>query len=297
MNKYDFDFKDIVDSAQDVVIVTKAECIGEPGPEIVYVNQAFTDLTGYSAKEAIGRNPRMLQSIETDRATRQKIRQALEKKEPVRAIIRNFTKQAVPYWLDLSVMPLRNGQGVVTHFAAIERDVTEQKLHEHKLDKLSLTDSLTSVLNRRGFENELEKEYSRFVRSGEPYSVLMLDIDHFKSVNDRWGHVTGDAVLKHFALSSKNSLRRHDSFARYGGEEFCAILPSAKVNEALVAAEKLRLIVMQSTSDHDGAAISVTVSIGVAEVAAADASYPAVLHRADQQMYAAKHAGRNCSRG
>ena len=140
MDEFDFDFRSIVDAANDIIIVTRSHPIDPPGPEIVYVNQAFTDLTEYSRKEVLGKTPRLLQSSGTDVEARRMIKRALQKQEPIRTTIRNYSKTGKPYWLDISILPLRNKAGDVTHFVAIERDVTEQKEQEEKLEQLSRTD-------------------------------------------------------------------------------------------------------------------------------------------------------------
>ena len=107
----EFDFSEIVQNAKDVVIVTKADPIDEPGPEIIYVNQAFSEMTGYSAEEVIGKSPRILQSKDTEIKEKLAIRRALEKKEAVRVTLRNYTKLGKEYWIDLSILPLRDNNG------------------------------------------------------------------------------------------------------------------------------------------------------------------------------------------
>ncbi len=120
-------FANIVENANDVIVVTRATPTFGVGPEIVYVNQAFTDLTGYSADEVIGQTPRLLQGPGTSKETTARIRIALERGEPIRTEILNYTKTGTEYWIDLNIVPLRNGDGELTHFVAIERDLTAQK--------------------------------------------------------------------------------------------------------------------------------------------------------------------------
>ena len=129
----DFDFSAIVQHAKDIVIVTKAYPLNDPGPEIVYVNEAFTEKTGYTPEEVIGKTPRILQKEGTNRNDLDKVRQALEKKESVRVTLRNFSKKGNEYWVDLSILPLPDKNGKVTHFAAIQRDISDYKKLEQDL--------------------------------------------------------------------------------------------------------------------------------------------------------------------
>ncbi len=295
MNELDLNFKDIVENAMDVVIVTSADAINDPGPEIVYVNKAFTQLTGYSKNEAIGQNPRMLQGEKTDANTKREIRIAIENKQPVRVTIKNYSKSGQEYWLDMNILPLKNEQNEVTHFVAIERDVTEQKNYEQELERLSRTDPLTGLLNRRAFNEISENEFSRFKRNNDVYSVLMIDIDLFKQVNDTYGHAVGDLVIQSTAHLCETNRRLYDVLARFGGEEFCLLLPQTTKESAHELAEKIRLTIHQTSIQGGNNSISVSVSIGISESHENDESHCDVINRADDKLYQAKHDGRNCS--
>ena len=131
----DFSIEDVVKFANDIVIITEAHPIDEPGPKIVYVNQAFTDLTGFAPEEVIGKTPRILQGPDSDPETRAEMRAALEKKEPFRTAIVNYSKSGRKYWLDINIIPLKNSRGEITHFAAIERDLTDIKNAEEEIRK------------------------------------------------------------------------------------------------------------------------------------------------------------------
>ena len=128
-----FSLEDVVKLANDIVIVTEAYPLDEPGPKIVYVNKAFTDLTGFAPEEFVGKTPRILQGPDSDPRTRAEIRAALKNKEPVRTVIVNYSKFGRKYWLDLNIIPLKDSNGEVTHFAAIERDLTEIKKTEEEI--------------------------------------------------------------------------------------------------------------------------------------------------------------------
>ena len=176
----------------------------------------------------------------------------------------------------------------------VARDITKRKCAEDELRQLASTDSLTGLPNRRHFIAQLEEELARVQRHDAlRAAVLMLDLDHFKLINDRHGHATGDAVLQHFATLIGEGLRKIDSVGRIGGEEFAIILAGADAAAALSFAERLRLKVEQTPLMQEGRPIPVTVSIGISAMSAADVSADAALIRADQALYRAKQAGRN----
>lgn len=293
MKDLDFSFKDIVELAKDVILVTKAYPIDAPGPEIVYVNKAFTELTGYTKEEIVGQNPRLLQSTGTDESTKRAMRIGLEQQMPTRTTVKNYSKTGEAYWIDVSILPLKNAQGDITHFCAIQRNVTEQKNIEEKLEILSSTDSLTGLLNRRAFDEILKNELLRFKRHNEKYSALMFDIDKFKRINDKYGHPVGDKVIQSVAEACQSALRPQDKFARVGGEEFCILLPDTTKKAAYAVAEKLKDIVSNTSISTANENITVTVSIGVSEVEKTDSEHTALLDRADEKMYQAKNTGRN----
>jgi len=173
------------------------------------------------------------------------------------------------------------------------RDVTEQQRMTEELQRMSQTDPLTGVANRRALIQALEKEYSRVRRHGHHLSVLMLDLDHFKQINDRYGHATGDSVLREFVRIVLPEIRDSDFFARMGGEEFAILLSESSLGSARKLAERLCGAVAAHTFDSPQGAFSVTVSIGVATIGDNDRSADHLLNRADLCLYAAKSEGRN----
>lgn len=289
----DFSFRDIVELAQDVVIVTKATPLEAPGPEIVYVNPAFTRLTGFSATEAVGQNPRILQGKGTSEATCHEIRLALDKKEPIHVAILDYTKDGREYWLDLSIMPLRNAKGELTHFVAIERDVTGQKEMEKRLRELAERDPLTGLYNRRIFFETLDDQWELFQTKHETFSVIEIDIDHFKQFNDQFGHQAGDLVLKHVAGLIQTACRPQDIAARVGGEEFSMLLPGLTAKMALIIAESMRNMVKQASVKYDRHVLQAEISLGISEVMQNDLKDSAILRRADEALYLSKKKGRN----
>jgi diguanylate cyclase len=179
---------------------------------------------------------------------------------------------------------------------AASRQEIEQLQHNLEAVRTeSLTDPLTTLANRKYFDTALAQSIAEALATNEPLSLLMADIDHFKTFNDRFGHLTGDQVLRLVALSVKQSVKNSDIAARYGGEEFVIALPNAGLDAAILIADQIRRAVMtkelmkRSTGERLG---RVTVSIGVAALRPAD-SAPLLMERADRCLYAAKRGGRN----
>lgn len=173
------------------------------------------------------------------------------------------------------------------------RDVTELQRLNEELRQLSRTDPLTGIPNRRVFTELLEEEYSRARRYGHALSVLMLDLDHFKAVNDSYGHAVGDRVIRTFTQTVKPEVRASDCFARMGGEEFALLLPQSDLSSARQLARRLCQAMSAIRFDSSRGEFSVTVSIGVATLSAQDYSAEHLLNRADRCLYAAKSEGRN----
>ncbi|MDP2715471.1 diguanylate cyclase [Rheinheimera sp.] len=176
------------------------------------------------------------------------------------------------------------------------RDVTELQRMTEQLLHMSQTDPLTGIANRRVFMQRLEKEYHRAQRYGHPLSVLMLDLDHFKQINDRHGHASGDTVLKEFVRVVTPEIRASDCFARMGGEEFTVLLPESSLRSARQLAQRLCQAVAALTFDSPQGAFGVTVSIGVAALGDNDSSPEQLINRSDRCLYMAKQQGRNCVR-
>jgi diguanylate cyclase (GGDEF)-like protein len=222
-----------------------------------------------------------------------KIRKALEEKESVRVNLRNFSKKGNEYWVDLSILPLPDKSGNITHFAAIQRDITGYKKLEQDLQILCRTDPLTTAANRRAFNEIISQEFSRFKRSQKEYALVMIDLDHFKSINDQHGHGAGDRVLIEVTERCKDNLRVHDIIARLGGEEFCILLPYTNLEQAQKVAERLRQKIELMPIISDGNRIKVTVSVGISLVLEGDNDGHDAIERADKKLLEAKSLGRN----
>lgn len=283
-------FRQIVDLANDAVVVTEARPLGTPGPRIVYVNQSFTKLTGYAPEEVIGRTPRIFQGENTDLATQARIRAALAGNQSLRESLLNYRRNGSTYWIDLNINPLFDHNGQVKYFVAIERDVTSLMEESIGLRNAAATDALTGLLNRRGFT----EQFQRLRRIASPQNficcAISVDIDHFKRINDSEGHPAGDTVLRMLAQQMLSAFRRDDICARFGGEEFNIILPGLHPDEAYTIAERFRKAIESSLFTPAGK--SVTISLGLASWQSAD-TMNSVLERSDAALYLAKQQGRN----
>ncbi len=183
--------------------------------------------------------------------------------------------------------------GKVKRVTGVNQDVTETRRLEEKLRRLATTDSLTGATNRRHFTSRGEEEIARSKRYETPITMLTLDIDHFKRVNDTYGHPVGDEVLKSLVTICRATLRTTDIFSRMGGEEFSALLPETTLEDAIKTAERLRKAVEASRVMAEDEVIKYTISLGVSELRAADTSLEGLMRRADRALYMAKDAGRN----
>ena len=175
----------------------------------------------------------------------------------------------------------------------ILRDLSAMVMNEIELRRLASVDALTHAFNRRFFLELADRELGRAERHQSPLSILAIDIDHFKSFNDKYGHHVGDLGLTHLVKQCRNVLRAHDLVGRLGGEEFAFLLPHADCQAAKLVADKLRSALSAHPLSVGALALPMTVSIGIAEYRPGTDNLEMLLERADQALYAAKNGGRN----
>ncbi len=214
--------------------------------------------------------------------------------------------QGEEHHFEITASPVKDSQGEV--FAVVEtcRDIMEKttddelvklvkRLNEAQthLKHVAITDELTGLRNRRYIVERLEEEFQRAKRSGRPLSLIMLDIDHFKDINDAYGHLFGDVVLRVIAARIKSSLRKHDLVGRVGGEEFLVLCPDSAIEDTVVVAERVRKIINDEAIGDGVNEVRVALSAGVTMLRASDASSDRVFSRADTALYKAKEEGRN----
>lgn len=285
--------RSLIENTNDIILITDTNPFDQGGPRIVYVNSAFEKLMGYTKDEVMGKSPRILNGTDTDRQTLYRIRKALREAKGIRVEILKYNKQGRERWLDINIVPLTNAEDEVTHFASIERDMTRYKKRERQLVNMALFDSLTGALSRPAFFQHAEKEFGRSQRYNRPLSVMMIDIDHFKKVNDEYGHQAGDNVLQIFSEAMQEEIRSTDFIGRIGGEEFTLLLPDTTLKEASYLAERVRARITKYPYLAGDMLIEVTASLGVAELHKEDKDFNELLQRADEAMYQAKQGGRN----
>ena len=193
-----------------------------------------------------------------------------------------------------TMAPIREEDGSIEKVIITVQDVTESVYLENELKAMSQLDSLTGLYNRRYFDTKLKEELNRCSRSGHDLSLIIIDIDDFKLVNDEFGHQYGDLVLKEIARTCLLITRNCDTLARFGGEEFCVILPDSDIKGATAFAERLRTAVeIMKVKNHEDISKDVTISLGVASMDQDNPDEREILKKADAALYDSKRNGKN----
>ncbi|MDP9108854.1 MAG: EAL domain-containing protein, partial [Pseudomonadota bacterium] len=279
-----------MNASVNAIAITR--CSGSENP-IEYVNPAFERITGYSLQESIGRDPRFMQAGTLDSQERQRIRAELAHRHSVRSVIRNTKKNGEIFWNDLRIDPVTNADGEVTHFVAVISDVTEAKHRERELQHLARHDALTGLANRMLLQDRLEQAIIAAQRKHSSVAVAFLDVDHFKGINDGFGHAAGDLVLKEVAWRLRQCVRESDTVARLGGDEFVVLLcDQAGIEHVTEMVERMRLRIAEPMLVAEQE-LTLGISIGVSLYPQDGESAERLMQSADAAMYHAKTVGRN----
>ncbi|MFT2089827.1 diguanylate cyclase [Paraglaciecola sp. 2405UD69-4] len=213
---------------------------------------------------------------------------------------RPITSQSEYMFQNITIFPLASLTGQVEQICLVIYDVTDEAMGRlrieslnKQLEKMSRTDGLTGLYNRQYWEEQLVMEYARDKRTEVPSALVMLDLDHFKHINDTYGHPAGDSVIKSFANVIRKATRGTDLVGRYGGEEFAIILPDTPVENVEFVAQRIRRFAEKKPVIHGDIEISYTVSVGIAGFNESYKSYTEWLAAADNALYQAKESGRN----
>lgn len=281
-------------SSSNGIMITRSDADDH---SIVYVNPAFERITGYTAEEVIGREGRFLVRDDLAQSALEVVRSALHDKREATATLRNYRKDGSLFWNELHIAPVRDLSGEsTTHFVSVINDVSERVQYQQALEYQANHDSLTGLANRNLLNDRIEQAIAWARRNNSIIGVMLLDLDHFKRINDASGHTVGDALLKEVASRLRNCVRDTDTVARLGGDEFVIILTDLPQPDDVDHIATKVLGALARPIEIVGRDVEVTASIGVA-LYPRDGDHGEVLLRyADIAMYRVKEHGRNSVR-
>lgn len=260
----------------------------KPDSTIIEVSNAFEKTSGYSKEELIGKEISMIKDPHRDNEIIKDLWDTILKQKTWTGVIKNKKKNGEEFWLEQTIIPNINEKNKdIENFVSISVDVTAKK----ELEKMATIDKLTNIYNRRMLDDFLKIEIERANRHNRDLSLIMIDIDYFKKVNDNFGHLVGDNLLSKIAELISGNLRNSDIFGRYGGEEFLIICTQTTKENAFVLAEKLRVLIKDFKFDEIGYK---TISLGISDFQKGD-TVETLFKKADFALYEAKDKGRNKS--
>lgn len=252
---------------------------------ITDVSSALCKISGYSKEELIGKSPSLFKSGRMNNEIYKNLWNKITNGLIWHGELENRTKYNEPYWINITILPNYDQNNQIESYTALCEDITDKK----RIEIISQTDKLTQIYNRVKLDASLEIEFNRFQRYKDIFSIILIDIDHFKSVNDNYGHQVGDSVLIQLSKLLKEHCRKTDIVGRWGGEEFMIICPDTDIKGSTLLAEHLRKLVDEfefNVVKHK------TISVGVAEIYNSD-NIETLLKRVDDNLYEAKNSGRN----
>lgn len=261
---------------------------------ITFMNAAAERIYGYDTGELIGQPGSVLRPPERVEYMAAFFGRVIADRTPDSIETDALRKDGTRIPIELHIAPLLGPDDTVEGWSSVVYDLREHKAEEDRLERLATTDELTGLPNRRAFIAAASREIERARRYHHPLSVVVADIDHFKKINDRYGHAAGDEALRVFTKAISSCLRQNvDCAARIGGEEFAVLLPETDPAGARIAAERMRVAAAAATVEHDGISFELTASFGTAAWLPGEISSERALSRADEALYEAKRRGRN----
>ncbi len=276
-----------VEQSPNVVVIT------DVSGQIEYVNPRFTDITGYYPEEVIGQNPRLLNSGETATEVYSDLWKTLLSGQEWRGVFHNKKKNGDLYWAEEVISPITNNFGEITHFIALQEDITEVRRISDEIDFQTTHDSLTGLLNRRQFENELTRIVAHANQHHSHHVLCFIDIDQFKIVNDTCGHMAGDELLRQVSNLIRDKLRNRDTLARPGGDEFLILLENASLAQGERVVQMIMKDLQQFRFQWEDHNFAVEISAGLAVIDRHTSSAIGAMQDVDTACYTAKDAGRN----
>lgn len=298
INKNDFWDSDeerrILSTAIDQISV--AVVLTDIDANIIYANNAFETITGYSINEVIGKNPRILKSGLTSDVVYEKMWNIISNGGIWNGEQINKKKDGSFYYEDSRITPIYNKKGELTYYMAVKHDITRRKMLEEKLKEIALKDSLTDTYNRWYVFERLAQILDNYKRARSTFSISIIDIDHFKEVNDKYGHQAGDYILKEFTKIINEDIRSYDILGRYGGEEFILILLDTDKKKAQYLLRRILKRVSEKEFTYKEDKIRLRFSAGIAdasEIELKDLDIDRLIGLADKRLYNAKETGRS----
>lgn len=283
---------------QALNLISQGVVITNANRRIIYINGAFEHITGYAESELMGGSCAILQGPGTNSETVNELRSALNAGLSWHGEILNYRKNGTPFWNELAITPVRDGEGSVTQFVGIQYDISERKTSADKIEHLAFYDHLTDLPNRRLLMDRLNHAFASSQRSNREGAVLFIDLDNFKDVNDTLGHNIGDLLIQQIAKRLESCMRAGDTIARLGGDEFVVVLESlceqrieaakqvSAIGEKILAV--LNMPYQLEINEYRG-----TCSIGAVLFCDHEHSANELLKRADIALFRSKNAGRN----
>ncbi|MDE2204524.1 MAG: diguanylate cyclase [Burkholderiaceae bacterium] len=272
-----------LDATSDPVMLTDANA------RIIFANTAFAKSTGYTVDEIQGSTPALFKSGKHDETFYAAMRRSLASGRDFRATFINRRRDGTLYHAEQSISPIFDEKGCISHYVSVSKDITKRVEREQALLRAATKDKLTGLHNRHHGEKVLAEAYITARTLEHPLTLVMCDIDHFKQINDRFGHPTGDRILVELAGLLKQAVRSLDAVIRWGGEEFMIVLEDCAQKDAVDLAERIRDRV---NAYEDAEVGSLSLSLGLATLAP-DEAIDKLIARADSALYDAKRSGRN----
>jgi two-component system cell cycle response regulator len=301
-------YRRLLESSPDGVVLVDAQ---NPEHPVVYVNPAFESLTGYAAADLVGKNLRMLQADDRDQDARHRLREALSRGESFRALLRNYRKDGTVFWNEMTVLPLRDAEGRITHFAGHHRDAGSRLRIDPRLSRDSLSgahqptsvavrdDRLTGLFTLPYLEELLKRDWAIAQREGRSIAVFAIDIDSLDLYNTTFGRAAGDSAIRRVAHCISGCLRRSsDVTARIDGGSLMAFAPGLANDQATRVGQTMAERVRDLRIHHPRSAVLryVSVSVGVSAAVPGPTDEPgSLVEKSQRHLKLAKQSGRNQS--
>ncbi len=290
-------YRRLLESSPDGVVLIDAE---NPEHPVIYVNHGFELLTGYSLADLAGRNLRLLQGDDRDQDARHRVREALARKQSCRVLLRNYRKDGTVFWNEMTIVPLVDAEGRVTHFAGHHRDAGERLRFSSAHQPTSVAvrdDRLTGLFTLAYLEELLKRDWALAQRENRSIAIFAIDIDALDLYNSTFGRAAGDSAIRRVAHVISGCLRRSsDVTARIDGGSLLAFAPGLTLDQALRIGQTMSERVRELRIHHPRSTVLryMSVSVGVSAVVPDQDNHPAaLLDKSQQQLKHAKSAGRN----